>query len=153
MKNILLISFALLLVSGCNKNPVADDTPSVTCSDSGCTASGCASDCTCGCDGVSGANGCTCATNCACGDAESSTTDAVSIANGTFNPSTTTISKGTTVTWTLTNGTHTVVSDDGLFTSGSISSGGTFQHTFDTAGTFTYKCGIHSAMTGTIIVQ
>ena len=30
MKNILLISFALLLVSGCNKNPVADDTPSVT---------------------------------------------------------------------------------------------------------------------------
>ena len=159
MKNILLISFALLFVGGCSEssNPVADDTSSVKCTESGCSATGCAADCACGCDGVSGADGCTCATNCACAnedeDDDSSTANAISIANGAFNPSILTISIGDTVTWTLTNGTHTVVSDDGLFTSGSISSGGTFQHTFDTAGTFTYKCGIHSAMTGTIIVQ
>ena len=155
MKNILIISFALLFIGGCSEssNPVADDTSSVKCTAGGCSATGCAADCACGLEGCGGAGGCACATNCACGDAESSTTNAISIEGMKFSPSLTTISKGTTVTWTLTNGTHTVVSDDGLFTSGSISSGGTFQHTFDTAGTFTYKCGIHSAMTGTIIVQ
>ena len=47
----------------------------------------------------------------------------------------------------------TVVSDVvGLFSSGSISSGGTFQYQFNTAGEFGYKCGIHSSMMGTIIV-
>ena len=162
MKNILLISFALLFVGGCNdsSNPVADDTSSVTCTAGGCSATGCASDCECGCDGVTGANGCTCATSCACASAdsddeddESSTTNAVSIANMAFNPSTLTISIGETVTWTLTNGTHTVVSDDGSWHSGSLSTGGTFTHQFDSAGEFGYKCGIHSSMTGTIIVQ
>ena len=162
MKNILLISFALLLVSGCDSNVIAYDTPSVTCTADGCTASACASDCACGCEG---AGGCACATNCTCvvDDSEdseddsdedgSSTTNAVSIANGAFNPSTLTIAVGETVTWSLTNGTHTVVSDDGSWQSGSLSTGGTFTHQFDTAGEFGYKCGIHSSMTGTIIVQ
>jgi len=77
----------------------------------------------------------------------------VSIAGGAFNPSTLTIAVGETVTWILTNGTHTVVSDDGSWQSGSLSTGGTFSHQFDTAGEFGYKCGIHSSMTGTIIVQ
>ena len=162
MKNILLISFALLIVGGCSEssNPLVDNTSSVQCTESGCSATGCASDCACGCDGVTGASGCTCATSCACASAdsddeddESSTTNAVSIANGTFNPSVLTISIGETVTWTLTNGTHTVVSDDGSWQSGSLSTGGTFTHQFDTAGEFGYKCGIHSSMTGTIIVQ
>ena len=160
MKNILLISFALLFVGGCNEtsNPVADDTSSVTCTDSGCSATGCAADCACGCGGEGG-DSCTCSTNCSCAnddddeDDDSSTTNAVSIANGTFNPSVLTISIGETVTWTLTNGTHTVVSDDGSWQSGSLSTGGTFPHQFDTAGEFGYKCGIHSSMTGTIIVQ
>ena len=60
MKNILLISFALVLVGGCDNgtNPVAETS---------CTADGCTADCSCGCEGVSGANGCTCATNCQCG--------------------------------------------------------------------------------------
>ena len=109
MKNILLISFTLLFVVGCNEsnNPVA----------------------------------------------ETSSTNAVSIENMEFSPSTLTISIGETVTWTLTNGTHTVVSDDGAWSSGSLSTGGTFTHQFDTAGEFGYKCGIHSSMTGTIIVQ
>ena len=160
MKNILLISFALLFVGGCNEtsNPVADDTSSVKCTDSGCSATGCAADCACGCGGEGG-DACTCSTNCSCAnddddeDDDSSTTNAVSIANGTFNPSVLTISIGETVTWTLTNGTHTVVSDDGSWQSGSLSTGGTFTHQFDTAGEFGYKCGIHSSMTGTIIVQ
>ena len=45
------------------------------------------------------------------------------------------------------------VADDGSWQSGSLSTGGTFTHQFDTAGEFGYKCGIHSSMTGTIIVQ
>ena len=151
MKNILLISLALLFVGGCSEssNPVAVDTSAVTCSAGGCSATGCASDCACGCGG---AGGCDCATNCVCSDTESSTTNTVSIANGAFNPSTLTISIGETVTWTLTNGTHTVVSDDGSWVSGSLSIGGTFTHQFDTAGEFGYKCGIHETMTGSITV-
>ena len=156
MKNILLISFVLVFFGGCDKssNPVAADT---SCTAGGCSATACASDCACGCGGVTGADGCTCATNCACGDAESSTTDAVSIANGTFNPSTTTISKGTTVTWTNNSTyTHSVVSAVGsseTWNSGDLSNGVTFQHTFDTAGEFGYKCGNHLSMTGTIKVE
>ena len=156
MKNILLISFALLFVGGCSEssNPVADDTSSVKCTESGCSATGCAADCACGCGG---AGNCDCATNCTCvnedEDDDSSTANAVSIADGAFNPSTLKIAVGETVTWTLTNGTHTVVSDNGAWSSGSLSTGGTFTHQFDTAGEFGYKCGIHSSMTGTIIVQ
>ena len=111
MKNILLISFALVFIGGCDKssNPIADD--------------------------------------------DSSTANAISIANMAFSPSTLTIFIGETVTWTLTNGTHTVVSDDVSWQSVSLSTGGTFTHQFDTAGEFGYECGIHSSMTGTIIVQ
>ena len=65
-----------------------------------------------------------------------------------FSPSTLTISVGETVTWTL-NASHTVVSDDFTPVEGDLS---TYSYQFDTAGTFDYKCGIHSTMTGTIIV-
>ena len=153
MKNILLISFALLFVGGCNdsSNPVADDTSSVTCTAGGCSATGCASDCECGCDGVTGANGCTCATSCACAndDGDSSTTNAVSLDSFAFSPSTLTISVGETVTWTL-NASHTVDGDDFTPVAGSLS---TYSHQFDTAGEFGYMCGNHSSMTGTIIVE
>ena len=107
MKNILLISFVLVFIGGCNKssNPVADDDPS--------------------------------------------TTNAVSLDGFAFSPSTLTISVGETVTWTL-NASHTVVGDDFTPVAGSLS---TYSHKFDTAGSFGYKCGNHSSMTGTIIVQ
>ena len=107
MKNILLISFVLVFIGGCNKssNPVADD--------------------------------------------DSSTTNAVSLDGFAFSPSTLTISIGETVTWTL-NASHTVVSDDFTPVAGSLS---TYSHQFDTAGEFGYRCGIHSSMTGTIIVE
>ena len=154
MKNILLISFALLFVGGCSEsnNPVADDTSSVKCTESGCTATGCASDCACGCEG---AGNCACATNCACANDDddenddSSTTNVVSLEGFAFSPSTLTISIGETVTWNL-NASHTVVSDDGTWQSGSLS---TYSHQFDTAGEFGYECGNHSSMKGTIIVQ
>lgn len=50
--------------------------------------------------------------------------------------------KGTTVIWTNNGATiHTVTSDDGTsFDSGTIASGGTYSHTFNTAGSFAYLC-------------
>ena len=151
MKNILLISFALVLVGGCDKssNPVAEDT---SCTAGGCSATACAADCACGCEG---AGNCDCATNCACAnvdddeDDDSSTTNAVSPDGFAFSPSTLTISVGETVTWTL-NASHTVFSDDFTPVAGSLS---TYSHQFDTAGEFGYRCGNHSSMTGTIIVE
>jgi plastocyanin len=80
--------------------------------------------------------------------------------NISYNPSSMTVTHGTTVTWTNKDGiTHTVTSGtpgspDGAFNSGDIGPGGTFQHTFATAGTFHYYCMHHpSVMQATIIVQ
>ena len=158
MKNILLISFALVFVGGCDKssNPVADDTNPVvddtSCTAGGCSATGCASDCACGCEGAGGDN-CTCSTNCTCAnvdeDDDSSIANVVSLEGFAFSPSTLTITIGETVTWNL-NANHTVITDDGTWGSGSLS---TYSHQFDTAGEFDYQCGNHSTMTGTIIVQ
>ena len=66
----------------------------------------------------------------------------------TFSPSTLTISEGETVTWTL-SAAHTVVSNDFTPVAGSLS---TYSYQFDTAGTFSYECGIHAFLMGTIIV-
>ncbi|MEO8468807.1 MAG: cupredoxin domain-containing protein [Chloroflexota bacterium] len=66
-----------------------------------------------------------------------------------------TVTKGTTVTWTNTGQRgHTVTSADGTFGSdGVLTSGKTFAHTFDSSGTFAYKCLIHSDMQGTVTVS
>ncbi len=81
--------------------------------------------------------------------------DAVKIAGFAFAPVALTVKIGATVTWTNTDtATHTVVWDDGSPGSGSLTSGGApYTRTFATAGTFAYHCGIHSSMTGTIVVQ
>jgi plastocyanin len=66
----------------------------------------------------------------------------------------TAVAEGSTVNWTFGGSTtHTTTSDDALWDSGGISSG-TFSFTFDTAGTYTYRCNIHPAqMRGRIVVQ
>ena len=57
-------------------------------------------------------------------------------------------------TWTNRDGTaHSVKSDDGSFVSQDLDPGQTFTATFKTPGTFAYVCGIHSSMTGTVVVQ
>ncbi len=48
---------------------------------------------------------------------------------------------------------HTVVSSDGTFTSNNLGKDATFEQKFDTAGQFTYVCGIHPQMNGTITVS
>ncbi len=60
---------------------------------------------------------------------------------------------GTTLTVTNDDSTsHTWTSLDGVFDSGTLAPGDSFQFTFDTPGTFAYHCNIHSSMTGSITV-
>jgi plastocyanin len=78
----------------------------------------------------------------------------VTIASFSFQPTTLTITVGTTVTWTNTDSaTHTVTADDGSFNSDKLGSGATFSQTFATAGTFAYHCAIHSSMKATVTVK
>ncbi|SYZ73521.1 exported hypothetical protein [Candidatus Zixiibacteriota bacterium] len=80
--------------------------------------------------------------------------NAVTISGFAFNPSSTTVKMGTTVTWTNNDAvTHTVTSDDGKFTSsGNLGQGAKYSYTFNTAGSYPYHCSIHPSMTGTITV-
>jgi len=79
-------------------------------------------------------------------------TDKVNISNFAFEPSTITVTAGTTVTWTNQDSVaHTVVSD--TFKSGNLSQGQAFQFKFDTKGTYNYSCSIHPTMKGTVIVE
>jgi len=78
----------------------------------------------------------------------------INISGFAFDPATITIKVGGTVTWTNQDSVaHTVAADDSSWTSSNLGEGGTFSHTFDTAGTFTYRCSIHPTMKGTVIVQ
>lgn len=82
------------------------------------------------------------------------TATSVGIDKFLYNPDPITVAVGATVTWTNEQGfDHTVTAEDGSFDSGDIATGDTFEHTFDTAATFTYVCSIHPNMAGTVIVQ
>jgi plastocyanin len=78
----------------------------------------------------------------------------VDISGFAFNPGTITIKVGQTVTWTNNDSaSHNVKADDGSFSSNTLATGDSFSFTFNTAGTYTYKCGFHANMVGTVIVQ
>jgi len=78
----------------------------------------------------------------------------IDISGFAFVPATITIKVGETITWTNQDSAgHTVVADDNSWTSDNLGTGAKFSHTFDTAGTFTYRCGVHPTMKGTVIVQ
>src|SRR3954453_981102 len=78
---------------------------------------------------------------------------AVTIDNFAFDPASTTVKVGSTVTWTNKDSAgHSVSAADDSFKSDRLSTGSTFQFTFDSAGTFEYVCGIHPSMHGTIVV-
>jgi nitrite reductase (NO-forming) len=79
-----------------------------------------------------------------------------------YDPSPANVAVGTTVTWTNNDATlHTVYSgtpDDSanggkLFQSTYMAKGQTFEHKFDTAGTFNYYCTLHPFMIGKIVVS
>jgi plastocyanin len=85
---------------------------------------------------------------------------AVTIQNFAFTPASVTVPKGTTVTWTNKDpAPHTVVNDAAstlglgkLFSSPTLGEGQQFSFTFNDAGIFSYHCGIHTFMKGTITV-
>jgi len=77
----------------------------------------------------------------------------VSIANFSFQPSSIFVHAGDTVTWHNNDSVdHTVTSNSGDFDSGSISPGGSYSQSFDTAGVYSYHCSIHPNMHGMVIV-
>jgi plastocyanin len=85
----------------------------------------------------------------------------VSLTGDTFEPATVTVKAGSTVRWTW-GGSHNILSGsacdaDGKFNSGapSPSNGSTFEHTFESAGTFEYFCAPHcgAGAVGTVIVE
>ena len=77
----------------------------------------------------------------------------VTIAKFVFTPSPLKIKRGTTVVWTnKDDATHTISSDSGLFSSGSIIKGNSYSFTFEKAGTYPYICGFHLGMQGIVEV-
>jgi plastocyanin len=81
-------------------------------------------------------------------------TNEVWIQNMAFNPSTISVTMGTTITWTNKDAvSHTVSSDNGSFDSGTLATNATFSYTFAATGTFAYHCMVHPAMTGSVIVS
>jgi plastocyanin len=100
---------------------------------------------------------------CASGGSPQATTSGpsaatVDIKSFAFGPASVTITKGQSVKWTNSDGTpHTVSSGtpptkDGKFDR-EVANAGSVTITFDAAGTFTYFCNIHQAMTGTVVVN
>ena len=79
---------------------------------------------------------------------------AVSIANFAFNPDTTTVPAGGTVTWRNDDpAPHTVTADDGQFDSGILDPGASFSWTFSAPGSVSYHCQVHPSMTGSVNVS
>jgi len=81
----------------------------------------------------------------------------VIIVDYVFYPRTLTVPVGTTVTWVNRDiAPHTATYrsfGDQAFDSGSLKHLDTYEHTFKTAGSYTYICVFHQGMTGTIVVQ
>jgi len=108
--------------------------------------------------------------DCSSSTSPSCSSDCVTIQDFSFSPSTMTIKVGTRVTWTNAGPSpHTTTSDGGVWDSGTLgapsggggygggTAGGTYQFTFNTAGTYHYHCKIHPpanypSFTGTITV-
>jgi amicyanin len=78
----------------------------------------------------------------------------VSIADMAFSPANITVKKGTTVTWTNNDSVgHNVIADSGNGPNSQIlQKGQTYSFTYDTLGSFSYHCGVHPSMKGTVTV-
>lgn len=82
------------------------------------------------------------------------TQNTVVIKDFAFTPESTTVKVGTTVTWENSDSVeHSVVADDGTFETKVLAPGEKGSFTFSEAGSYTYHCGVHPSMTGTIVVE
>jgi plastocyanin len=78
---------------------------------------------------------------------------AVAIKDSAFSPAALTVKVGTTVFWTQKDSVpHLVKWADATAPGPQMALGDTYQRKFDTAGTFSYVCGIHSSMKGSVTV-
>ena len=76
----------------------------------------------------------------------------VLIENFEFNPKTTTIKAGETVTWlNMDSVPHSISSSS--FSSATFGQDETFTYEFDKAGIYDYSCGIHPSMKGKVVVN
>ncbi|MCA1834483.1 MAG: cupredoxin domain-containing protein [Actinobacteria bacterium] len=78
----------------------------------------------------------------------------VTVGDNFYSPVSVSVTAGSTVKWTSAGANpHTVTADGGSFASDTMNTGDTFQHTFNSPGTFPYHCKVHgSSMAGTITV-
>lgn len=81
--------------------------------------------------------------------------NAITIVDGKFRPKNAMVKLGTTVTWTNTATKPESVTSDapGLFDSGTIAPGATWQHTFDKAGVYPYHSTGGSGVYGSVTVN
>ncbi len=86
--------------------------------------------------------------------ASQATSEKVAIQNFTFSPTTLTVKKGATVTWTNDDTVqHTVTIDSGTGPhSQPLNKGDTYTYTFSAVGTYKYHCSFHSNMTASVTV-
>lgn len=79
-------------------------------------------------------------------------TPTVTLQDDEFDPAELTVEAGTTVVWEFDDGprAHNVVADG---FSSQTKADGTFEHTFDEPGTYSYSCTLHAGMDGTVIVE
>ncbi len=92
-------------------------------------------------------------TNSNSNSSQAPSSSSVSIANMAFSPTTITVKKGATVTWTNNDKvTHNVTANDKSFSSGSMAPGKSYSFTFDKTGSFAYTCTIHPDMKATVVV-
>jgi plastocyanin len=77
----------------------------------------------------------------------------VNIADDYYTPETTTINVGDTVIWYNGGSEMHTATDPGVFDSGYLNPGASYNFTFTTAGDYSYYCEVHPYMTGNIIVQ
>jgi plastocyanin len=77
----------------------------------------------------------------------------VAISGFMFQPNSVTVRVGEVVTWTNNDGVpHSATANNGAWNTGTFASGSR-AITFGAAGTFGYHCSVHTAMTGTVVVQ
>lgn len=83
-------------------------------------------------------------------------TNMVQIKNGMFTPTTITVKKGTTVTWTNNDtDTHNIVADATTMPgpkSSSLTPGQSYSYTYNAVGTFGYHCTEDAGMQAKVIV-
>ena len=77
----------------------------------------------------------------------------VVVDNFSFEPATTAVPVGSTITWTNRDDVpHNIVSTEQKFKSPVLDTDENFSHTFDAPGTYRYYCSIHPKMTGEVVV-